>query len=143
MNLKELRIGFFEGISSAEIRFEKGRIVSDGGLSGRVFRVDRSREDMDALFDALRWVLFGAGHREPAEASARPRAVQLDFDMYSIHRNRADTGDLLRFYRFRGESVPAIEDLTQETMEKTQQLIEQTLGISESDLEKLICDMRL
>jgi len=141
MNLKELRIGFFDGIASIEIRFENGRPVTGGGLGGRIFSGDGSGAQIAQVFDALRWVLLGRTTGKAGEDAAGPRAVQLDFDAFSVHRNETGAGTMLRFFQYDPNPfccAVTVKELTKETAEETQKLINDAVGISESDFEKFL-----
>jgi DNA repair exonuclease SbcCD ATPase subunit len=143
MKLKELRIRNFAGITKADLRLEDQSFVLIGG-SDHDFPCDPENDEGKSLiFDALDWVLFGNARQDPgcgegvmARSVPNGCSVQLDFDDYSVHRTFAEgfPGFTLRLFKYDPNpfcSVTTVKEMTGETTDAVQKLIEDAIGFSE------------
>jgi hypothetical protein len=97
------------------------------------------RNALKLVFEALRWVFFGRtrhGHSRDDNFIRNDCTIQCDFDYYSIHRSCKDEfpGMSVRFFRYDPNVIccaVTVEDLTKDTIEEIQRLIEDSTMISE------------
>jgi hypothetical protein len=135
MKLKELRIKNFAGMKEATVRFDAGNGLPQTAEGD--FPVDPgSANGASLIIDVLDWVLFGNEPRIPELGGTEARAIELEFDNFAVHRKvRTGTpGVALRFFRYgsnRFACVATVKELSEETLDQTQERIEDATGCSD------------
>jgi hypothetical protein len=135
MKLKELRIKNFSGMKEATVRFDALNGLPETAEGD--FPADPGSEYGTTLvIDALDWVLFGnePGGQELEGLDAR--SMELEFDNFAVHRKvgTGTSGAALRFFRYgtnRFSCAATVRDLSMETLDQTQQRIEDATGCSD------------